>query len=1204
MRNKLIYILLLLASIFMPSIACAVVYDLSAGNYPPCSTWNGQWNVSGNTYTCNQAVTLSTGDSVIANANSVMIASGGFSIAASTIGTAGNKISLQSAWGPVSITGTTTINGDLTASSSNVTLNDTTVLGDVITGGTVNLITSNITGLVRSFNSTVTANNTNISGGIRADSNINVIGGIISGNIIVPNGGVTLNATTMVSGSINTGGSVNIINGSQVGSTGSTVSIQTAWAPITVNNATVFGDLTAPVWSTIFVQNGGAVYGNCVPGSTPVNACAAAPPPPPALVAEWRLDEASWDGSAGEVIDESGNGLHGRAVNLGSLPTTQSINAALTGNPGTCGTGEFNQSNGYVLIDDNASLDLAEFTVTAWVNASARPSSGLSTIVSKDENFEFHLNSARRINWWWQTSNGSRSITSSARLSLNTWHHIAIAFRNGSQVLYIDGVSSASSNSTRTPLQNNDGVIIGTDHNGGQISSRRFNGLIDEVRIYDGALTQSDVNAVRAERHTCLAQAVSYYGISHSGTGVTCEAEEIIITAYDTDDNVMSPLAGTEITVSTTPSTGVWSGGNSYTFTGAESSRSFYLQQTTPATLNINVSDGTVSEHSSLDSDIIFSNTGLKFYGAGGGLIPNQVAAVSYNNAQLRVIQTDNETGACVARVQGSATVALAYECRNPTACINTENLTINNANIARNNNGAGINFSNVTLNFNTAGLAQFNLEYSDVGQVQLHGSVALPALGVNPALTLIGTSNEFVVKPDSLVVAEARTNLGGTNPSGTTIASCNNIAAAQAGNFVKAGETFTLQVEARNADNNITPNYGNENSPEQVSVALNNVVYPAGGTLGVLASPTAFVKTGAGVFTNTTVSWSEVGAMTLVAEISGDNDYLTAGSANTVVESAVIGRFYPHDYVLNASSITPACSSFSYMSQPDVTVNYLLQARNVNGLQVSNYDESLGFSCAANITYVAENSDNGVNLGARVLAEPVTTSATLWTGGLWTISDSNAAFLRKSDGNIDGQFMNLMIGLSVNDPVFNASLLAEDMNTTTTGDCVTAGNCNAKQLGNVQDVRFGRIVLNNAYGPESLDLPVEFTAEYFNGVRWQKNTDDACTAVARGAIAYPAGTIDNSANQNIGIGTARGEYGNLNVSHVNFIAGDAEHYFSAAGFGNTGSFPVTVDLTTMPWLQFDWNADAILDATITRQFQMGAYRGHDRILYWREVLQ
>src|SRR5690606_18052965 len=97
---------------------------------------------------------------------------------------------------------------------------------------------------------------------------------------------------------------------------------------------------------------------------------------------------------------------------------------------------------------------------------------------------------------------------------------------------------------------------------------------------------------------------VDHYTISHSGNGVTCEAEPIIITARDGAGNAITPPAGTQVVLSTTPNTGVWVGGNVYTFSGSESQFVRYLQQTTPATLNIDVTDGTASEIASADPNI------------------------------------------------------------------------------------------------------------------------------------------------------------------------------------------------------------------------------------------------------------------------------------------------------------------------------------------------------------------------------------------------------------------------------------------------------------------------------------------------------------------------------------------------------------------------------------------------------------------------
>lgn len=118
----------------------------------------------------------------------------------------------------------------------------------------------------------------------------------------------------------------------------------------------------------------------------------------PLPVAKYHLDESTWNGTFNEVKDVSGNNLHGTAVNgaltANSTPAIPSIN-----NLGTCGYGSFEHDNNqYVNIADNNILDLNEtLTVSAWINPSSGPSSGLFSIFSKDSNFEVHIDSSRRV---------------------------------------------------------------------------------------------------------------------------------------------------------------------------------------------------------------------------------------------------------------------------------------------------------------------------------------------------------------------------------------------------------------------------------------------------------------------------------------------------------------------------------------------------------------------------------------------------------------------------------------------------------------------------------------------------------------------------------------------------------------------------------------------------------------------------------------
>ena len=58
-----------------------------------------------------------------------------------------------------------------------------------------------------------------------------------------------------------------------------------------------------------------------------------------------RFRLASWNGTAGEIIDSSGNGYHGR---LNNSSTPEATSPAITGDPGTCGYA--NQNDGAIEV--------------------------------------------------------------------------------------------------------------------------------------------------------------------------------------------------------------------------------------------------------------------------------------------------------------------------------------------------------------------------------------------------------------------------------------------------------------------------------------------------------------------------------------------------------------------------------------------------------------------------------------------------------------------------------------------------------------------------------------------------------------------------------------------------------------------------------------------------------------------------------------
>ena len=144
---------------------------------------------------------------------------------------------------------------------------------------------------------------------------------------------------------------------------------------------------------------------------------------------------------------------------------------------------------------DNRLNTTTALTVAAWINANSLGAE-LKTIVSKDENFEFHLTAAGQINWWWQDSvaNTRQITTTGTAIATGAWYHIAIVYASGSQVIYINGVARGTDTFTGSLANNTDPLQIGADQYPLQ-PQRVFDGRIDEVRVYNRALSAAEIAA-------------------------------------------------------------------------------------------------------------------------------------------------------------------------------------------------------------------------------------------------------------------------------------------------------------------------------------------------------------------------------------------------------------------------------------------------------------------------------------------------------------------------------------------------------------------------------------------------------------------------------------------------------------------------------------------------------------------------------------
>lgn len=95
-----------------------------------------------------------------------------------------------------------------------------------------------------------------------------------------------------------------------------------------------------------------------------------------------------------------------------------------------------------------------------------------------------------------ENDNGS-NIQGNAALTANVWHHVAITYDSSSNLksVYIDGVVDASQNDSNASIDVAAPLLIAKHANVSY--PNYFDGLIDDLRIYNRALDQSEINQLR-----------------------------------------------------------------------------------------------------------------------------------------------------------------------------------------------------------------------------------------------------------------------------------------------------------------------------------------------------------------------------------------------------------------------------------------------------------------------------------------------------------------------------------------------------------------------------------------------------------------------------------------------------------------------------------------------------------------------------------
>jgi concanavalin A-like lectin/glucanase superfamily protein/Big-like domain-containing protein len=219
----------------------------------------------------------------------------------------------------------------------------------------------------------------------------------------------------------------------------------------------------------------------------------ALPSPTLSLVAAYGFSE----GSGITTMDVSSNN------------NTATLSAAAWTSSGRFGSGlTFNGTSSVVeAADINPLTAQADATFMAWVFLNSAPTE-VASVFNKwsqtvDDEFMFGISPNRTLYFAWQTTGGSSwggvsydEATGIGQIPLTTWAHIAVVRRGADLLFYINGSLDATLGSAMdtSPFRNGITTLrIGGQGRGSR--NRFFNGVLDEARIYDRALSQAEIQS-------------------------------------------------------------------------------------------------------------------------------------------------------------------------------------------------------------------------------------------------------------------------------------------------------------------------------------------------------------------------------------------------------------------------------------------------------------------------------------------------------------------------------------------------------------------------------------------------------------------------------------------------------------------------------------------------------------------------------------
>jgi MSHA biogenesis protein MshQ len=520
---------------------------------------------------------------------------------------------------------------------------------------------------------------------------------------------------------------------------------------------------------------------------------------------------------------------------------------------------------------------------------------------------------------------------------------------------------------------------------------------------------------------------------------------------------------------------------------------------------------------------------------------------------------------------------------------------------------GVELSGNTLELDFDESGASIFPLRYRDVGAMRLQASYS--GVGEEEGLVMEGAGS-FIARPDRFDVAVPG------NPESPDVTDTNV--------FRVAGDPFQIEVQALNALGERTPNFGREVPIEAVALS---VAQAAGfslpnladleGELGEFGQSCSDPQGGKGCGE---FSWPEVGTFALEPSLSSGAYLGTEDVPGVPVP--YVGRFIPawfdiaidpgrfssQPLVSDRTSCT-ADRGWVYTGEPfgwDMAPEIIVSPKNRTGGAVQNYAGTVFQRLGSNDFVFAEfpaEDDSAVGVDEAPLeAEAVFALPTLAPG---TDGDLIYGFA------LDDEFRypktrNARVGAYNPQLVFSLESLIDADGVTILNPVEDLPRAFTPEAD--FEIRYGRVVLDNAYGPENLELLIPLRAEVFDNGGFRLHEQETCwfyDLPENVTVDFSESALASGQTGVVGVAEAQ-----LNLENGQPLVTSTEDYRlklsapSPSGSESPQARGILVELDVgNDWLKDFWDADnpdSLVNPYAWATF--GVYRGNDRIIYWREV--